>query len=43
MDIQLVQETVCLMKEAIDDRLDDQTSDLNSGGLPMAARPLETA
>ncbi|WP_413681773.1 hypothetical protein [Prochlorococcus sp. MIT 1306] len=27
MDIQLVQETVCLMKEAIDDHLDDQASD----------------
>jgi len=27
MDSQLVQETVCLMKEAIDDHLDDQASD----------------
>ena len=43
MDLQLVQETVCLMKEAIDDDLDDQASDLNSGVLTKTARPLETA
>ena len=43
MDIKLVIETVCLVKEAIDDGLADQASDLNSGELLMAARPLEAA
>ena len=29
------------MKEAVDNGLADQASDLNSDALPMAARPLE--
>ncbi len=43
MDIQLGEETFCLMKQAGDDALADQAGDLNSGELLMAARPLEAA
>ena len=41
MDIKLVMEAVCLMKEASEDGLADQASGLNSGALLMAARQLE--